>query len=412
MVQPQQAFSGMTPEQVQQARQFGNALMTQGVSAQPVGHWTQALARVLQAGSGAAWSDQANRGQREGQGAANQLLAQALQNGTDSRTLAGQALANPWSQGMGQALAMQSLKPPALTNDQKNFNAAQANPAFKQHMIDMKQAGRPQTTVDMRGETEESKALGKARAEGQKGLYERATASADQMRQLAQLQANLERVTTGPTANLVRNAAAWAKDLGASPKFLESIGITKDFVGDSTSIQSISSRMLVDLIGKGGFPANNFSNADREFLMQVLPQLANDPRANKIIVEAAKRAAQANIDTARAWREAKRKESRLDFMDWSVDRGGNVADRYSDLVAEARKLLDTAGQGYGNRGGQPAPAAQVIDATRQRLQAGQLTLPQLIDEAKAFIGRGGSREQAIERLRQLDPTFDPAQAGI
>lgn len=41
-----------TPEQIQQNRLLGQKLMQQGMSAEPVGHWTQGLARVLQAGVG------------------------------------------------------------------------------------------------------------------------------------------------------------------------------------------------------------------------------------------------------------------------------------------------------------------------------------------------------------------------
>lgn len=124
MAQPVTPYSGMLPDDVQYARAFGGNLMQQGTSAAPVGHWTQALARALQAGSGAAWMGQAAQGQRQGQSEANAVLAQALQGGTDPRALAAQALANPWTQGMGQQMVQGILQQ----------QTRQADPMYQQQL--------------------------------------------------------------------------------------------------------------------------------------------------------------------------------------------------------------------------------------------------------------------------------------
>ena len=98
---PMTPYEGMTPDDVAMARQYGQQLMQQGTSTAPVGHWTQALARALQGASGAGWMADASQGQRQGQGQANQLLAQALQGG-DLKGITSTALGNPWTAPMGQ----------------------------------------------------------------------------------------------------------------------------------------------------------------------------------------------------------------------------------------------------------------------------------------------------------------------
>lgn len=101
-------YEGMTPDDVAMARQYGQQLMQQGTSTAPVGHWTQALARALQGASGAGWMADASQGQRQGQGQANQLLAQALQGG-DLKGITSTALGNPWTAPMGQQIAQSMI---------------------------------------------------------------------------------------------------------------------------------------------------------------------------------------------------------------------------------------------------------------------------------------------------------------
>ena len=422
MPPPMMPYEGMLPDDVAMARQYGQQLMQQGTSTAPVGHWTQALARALQGASGAGWMADASQGQRQGQGQANQLLAQALQGG-DLKSIGTQALSNPWTAPLGTQLALKALTP-EQTNAQKDYAAALKGGfkgSFMDYQTGLRAAGRPQTTVDMRGENEEAKQLGKSSAEMQTKLYERAAASGDQMRQLAQVQANLERVRTGPTAGIVKQGAAWARDLGVSPQFLESIGIPKDFVGDANSLQSITSRMLVDLIGKGGFPANNFSNADRQFLEQTLPQLVTDPRGNRIIVESAKRAAQANIEKARAWRAVKQADPKASYMDFDIDYSSKVANRFDDLVKESRALLERSAQGFqpaptappgpvpaGGAGRfappqQNAPVGAIIEGLRRKLQSGEIKLPDVIEDARRTIqANPAARDEVLRRLQALN----------
>lgn len=104
MAQPYPPFTGMTPQDVASARQYGTGLMQQGTDASPVGHWTQALARVLQGGVGGYEVGSANKGEAQGRASGNALLAQALQGG-DLKSSVGSMLSHPWAAEQGGKLA-------------------------------------------------------------------------------------------------------------------------------------------------------------------------------------------------------------------------------------------------------------------------------------------------------------------
>lgn len=425
-------YAGMGPSEVDQRRKMATALMSQGMDASPVGHWTQGLARVLQGGLGGYYQGSANRGEKEGQAAANTQLTQAL-NGGNLEGAVGGMLSNPYSADVGQKLATgiisQRMKGPELTEAQKNYAYGQKNPGFAQREIELKQAARQQTNIDMKSETAEAAATGKGAGEATVKMYEKANAAQQQFRSLSQMQANLERVKTGRTAGIVRDVAAWSKDLGVPADVLERMGIPKTFVGDAQSFDALSSRALVNMIGSGGFPANNFSNADRAFLEQTIAQLSKDPRGNRIIVETAKRAAQADVEKAQAFSswKAQPENKGKSFFDFDTAYAASVGDRFTDLVEESRKLLDAAGDGYNapqppaaqaqqpgaGRFAQPninqSPAA-IIGNLRQQLQSGQVQVPQVVEQARKAIQEGRDPAGIKRRLEEIG--INPADVGL
>lgn len=66
----------LTPEQIAQNRKLGQTLMMQGMNADPVGHWTQGLARVLQGVNGRMYTNQADDAQKT----RTTAMTEALQN--------------------------------------------------------------------------------------------------------------------------------------------------------------------------------------------------------------------------------------------------------------------------------------------------------------------------------------------
>lgn len=109
MAQPYPPFTGMTPQDVASARKYGTGLMQQGTDASPVGHWTQALARVLQGGVGGYEVGSANKGEAQGRASGNALIAQAL-NGGNLQSSVGPMMANPWTADTGKDLSLAIIK--------------------------------------------------------------------------------------------------------------------------------------------------------------------------------------------------------------------------------------------------------------------------------------------------------------
>lgn len=94
-----------TPSTVNWNRQFGGNLFQQGTDASPVGHWTQALARVLQGGMGGYMSGQANRAEAAGKQGVADIYRQGLERGDGMNKIAAALMGNPWGADQGQQLA-------------------------------------------------------------------------------------------------------------------------------------------------------------------------------------------------------------------------------------------------------------------------------------------------------------------
>lgn len=411
-----QSYTGWTPESVDFAKKFGASQMKEGIDSSPVGHWTQAIARVLQAGSGAAWNQQGMEGERAGNARVADIYSKGLANNEPvpriAASLMGDDFGRQEGQGIAKAVIAQRVKGPEQTEAQRNFAYGQANPDFAKREIELKQASRPQTTIDMKGEGEAVKARAKAGVEAEVETYKAASSAGQELQQLAALQSRLERLKTGPTAPVARTAAMWAQDLGVSPETLESFGIPKNFVGDANSFESATASMLVGKLGSGGFPSNNFSNADREFLEKTLPRLSTDPRGNRIMVEAAKRIAMAKIEKAKTyqqWRQVPENKDK-NFFDFDTEYASRNANRFDDLVQESRQLLDQAGPGFQPQQGGPQQNGGGADlmkgaaqAVQQELAAGKYDAATAAQRLTAALGP----EKAAEIMQQLG--IAPAQ---
>jgi hypothetical protein len=96
-------YNGPSPDDVSQSRRMAQMLMQQGMSTEPVGHWTQALARVLQGGVGGMHQNAARTGEQQG----NASIAAMLQGGgtPDVSTL----IQNPWTRDIGKGAMKATL---------------------------------------------------------------------------------------------------------------------------------------------------------------------------------------------------------------------------------------------------------------------------------------------------------------
>jgi hypothetical protein len=254
------------------------------------------------------------------------------------------------AQAMEQVKSLQEDLKMRRTNDISEYEryVAQTRAAGKEPipMFDwqkeLKAAGRNMVTIDQRMETEEAKKLGAGAGERANAMITRGQAASTTVQKLNTLEAIQDRVQTGRLAGLKLSAGQWANELKVPPKVLESFGIGKDFVGDAQTLQSQTSRMLVDMLGSGGFPSNNFSNADREFIEKTLPNLGNDPRANRLMMAFMKRAAERDREQYKAWTKAKEQPG-MSFDKFALQWAEKVEseDALGDLRAEADKILNT-----------------------------------------------------------------------
>ncbi|HEY8353847.1 MAG TPA: hypothetical protein VIK69_02380 [Methylophilaceae bacterium] len=238
----------------------------------------------------------------------------------------------------------------------RQATAAGQQPAdFTTWMRDNKKAGA--MTVDMTGEREETKAFGKAAGEAAAETMKAAGAASQKLAQLDLAEKRLDQVEQGRLVPGKMKLTALAKALGLNDEFLKRIGLNPDQLADQQAFEALRGSMMVEMIGSGGFPANNFSDADREFLLGTLMSLANDPRANKLIIEAARRVEKLKIEKARAFRDWKKENKDGSFFDFETDWIARMQqqDVFGDLRREAEALGGAGAQQAGGGGGQSRP---------------------------------------------------------
>lgn len=226
----------------------------------------------------------------------------------------GESLVNPQT---GQVVYQGDKQPaPGMVKDASGNWIM--SPEYVEAQRKIREAGRnlTQVTVDNKGEFEFEKTYGK-------GLGERAVAdlgAADSARksiaQLDRLEALTRDFQTGKLAPAKSSVAAWAQELGIDPAKL---GIDPNMAVNAQGIEAITNAMTVGQIGAGGFPANNFSDADRAFLQRTMPQLSTTPGGNQVIMQAMRQGFERNIDKEQMWLKARKEgKSYETFMqDWN-----------------------------------------------------------------------------------------------
>jgi hypothetical protein len=159
-----------------------------------------------------------------------------------------------------------------------------------------------QVNLDQRGpgafEVERAKTLNTRLTE----LEDAGSKATSTLGQLRRVESFLDNFTTGAGSQTQITLGQLADRLNVPEETRKLLGVQGDKIAQGEAIRSEAARMLVGMIGSGGFPAQGFSNADREMLERALPGLANSPGGNRIIIQAMRGAAEKQIEIARAYR--------------------------------------------------------------------------------------------------------------
>jgi hypothetical protein len=236
----------------------------------------------------------------------------------------------------------------------RTLNALKQASGYQGSILDlelaMRRASKSDTNVsiDQKGETEEAKASGKAAGERRAAMFNSANSATNNLASLTRVQTLLDQVDQGKLAPARMTVSAWAKSLGMNDDFAKGLGLDPKKVGDAQALQAMTNELVLGKIGAGGLPANNFSDADRQFLTDTLPKLGNDPRANKILIEAARRVNQSNIQRAldyQTWKENPANKGK-GFEDFELSRARQVSqmDQFGDLRKQAQALVQSNAQ--------------------------------------------------------------------
>lgn len=164
----------------------------------------------------------------------------------------------------------------------------------------------------------------------------------------------LNGVNTGAMAGTEGKIADLALGLGIQPDTLKSLGIDPSLPATQQSLQSAIASATVGMIGKGGFPANNFSDADRKFLLGTNVQLTNRPEANDVILKVQERTAQRELEAADSWRAAQK--AGVSYKDWEQKWASTPK---PDIFADLRPELDAIKAKGGPAGVAPPKAGEV-----------------------------------------------------
>jgi len=249
----------------------------------------------------------------------------------------------------GEVYDKRTVRPGTYMQDpNKPFSLGPTGPVpnkpFQDYEIGKARAGASQTSVAIKQETEFGKKLGGELGDLYAGLLKadmNAPVAIGKYRQLGSL---LGQVNTGKFRGTTVEIKAAAKSLGVN---LDAIGI-RDDVAPAQASRAISNQLALELrnpAGGAGMPGA-LSDKDREFLVQSIPGLENDPAAITKMIEYRVKLEERGQKVARMARDYRRKHGKFDegFFDelrvWSDANPLFAGERGYSLDPKTRAYLD------------------------------------------------------------------------
>jgi hypothetical protein len=208
-------------------------------------------------------------------------------------------------------------------------------------------AGATSVSVNATQEKEESKAVGKFLGEQYADIQKAGIGAQTKLDRAGRMEQLLEKINTGKFEGAKKEAAAVG----------QAFGITIDpNLGDKEAFEALSNQLALEArnpSGGAGMPGA-MSDKDREFLVQITPNLTKTPDGNRKIIETAKKLAKRDADVARLAREYRNKSGTLDegFFE-ELRQYSNANPLFADKPAGAPKA-GAVMDGYRFKGGNPA----------------------------------------------------------
>lgn len=109
-------------------------------------------------------------------------------------------------------------------------------------------------------------------------------------------------ITTGKLTPATATVGGYLQSLGIDPA---KVGIDGNMVAKVESMQALSNKQLMGLLGPGGFPSQNFSDTDRKFLEKIVTSPYDRPETNELKLAVAERIHGLSMDKAGAWGDAR-----------------------------------------------------------------------------------------------------------
>jgi len=241
---------------------------------------------------------------------ADEILKQQLfPKAADYKTV-GNALVRVGPEGVSEAYRAPEKQ--EKTPIEKQMDAAGiTDPATRQRIIaqsiqkSITHAPAPSAVVNMKQETEEAKAVGKMFGESFADIQKAGFSAQSKVNQYDRLGQLLEGVNTGKftQTGLEIAKAANAVGLNIDPN-----------LGNKEAAQALSGEIALALrnpSGGAGMPGA-MSDADRQFLVNMVPGLATTPDGRKLMLDTAKKLAKRDMDVARIAREYRKKNGSID----------------------------------------------------------------------------------------------------
>ena len=160
---------------------------------------------------------------------------------------------------------------------------------------------------------------------------------------------------TGQLANTSAMVSSWMQTLGMDPT---SLGLPAD-AGPAQALQALSNSMTLGKIGgEGGMPANNFSDADRAFIMSTNPQLQDTPSGFEAKLLIAERAAERTRVKEQMWIQARSEGKSFETFrqEWR-----DYVNRTPLLTEQDKNMIEAAKSGGSSGGGGSGGIPSIAD---------------------------------------------------